>query len=132
MFFVGFKNLFPILLLQSLIISSIFTFSIPSVVPKSSLIVYSINLLFITNSRLLNFFRSKIIWLFAFFCIQSCVSTVFSRDTHISSNAFCVTLFNYSLSSVATSDNLFIVFNIFGLNSFFIYGITQFLTLFLV
>ena len=95
MFFVGFKNLFPILLLQSLIISSIFTFSIPSVVPKSSLIVYSINLLFITNSRLLNFFRSKIIWLFAFLCIQSCVSTVFSRDTHISSNAFCVTLFKY-------------------------------------
>ena len=64
MFFIGVRYLFPILFPQSFTISSILTFSIPASVFVSSLIVYSITLLFITNSRLLNFFRFKVICLF--------------------------------------------------------------------
>jgi len=116
--FVGIKYLLPIFFSHILIISSILIFSIPLIVFKHSLIVYSIILLFITNSCLLNSFKFSTIF-------SSCFSD-------ISSYMFFVILLRYSSSSVATSANLFNVLIMFWLNSFFIYGIISFLTLFLL
>lgn len=111
--------MFPILLSQSFIISSTCTFSIPFVVPKILIIVYNTSLDFITFSNLLNFFKSKTI--------------SFLVSTNFKSSKFLSTCFSiYSSSSPTNSDNLFNVFIILGLNSFFIYGINTFLILFLV
>ena len=87
----------------------------------------SLTLLFITNSKALNFFKSKTISFGSFVYKSPIVASI-----HILQNSSIVIFSKYSLSLVATSDNLFKVFKILGLNSFCIYGISSFLILFLL
>src|SRR5574344_275195 len=112
-FLFGVKNLFPTLLLISTIISSICTFSICFVVPNIFRVIYNINLFRIA---IFNFENS-----FAFIVIPFSVS--FSKTF---SYAFTTSDSIKSCSSVVILANLFKDSIIFGLNSFFTYGITIF------
>lgn len=89
------------------------------VVLKSLATLFNIIFAFIKLSKLLNFLKSNLISLSLY-------------EIKVFLNSLSTTLSTKLLSCVAKSDNLLIDSIILGLNSFSIYGISKFLTLFLV